>query len=130
MLYAGALTLVGIITPVITVPTATGTAIKAWSDRAEDTYRLNLSSNRPPGPRPGSHRRLLPAARPERAGRSARDRHDPGRLRRWKASRPGSNGLALPEPDDADSRLAVALLLWHAARALRHRPAPATADSV
>jgi MFS transporter, DHA2 family, multidrug resistance protein len=47
MLYAGALTLVGIITPVITVPTATGTVIKAWSDRAEDTYRLNLSTNRP-----------------------------------------------------------------------------------
>jgi hypothetical protein len=34
--------------PVITVPTATGTVIKAWSDRAEDAYRLNLSSNRPP----------------------------------------------------------------------------------
>jgi hypothetical protein len=27
--------------------TATGTVIKAWSDRAEDTYRLNLSTNRP-----------------------------------------------------------------------------------
>ena len=30
------------------MPTATGTVIKAWSDRAEDTYRLNLSTNRPP----------------------------------------------------------------------------------
>jgi MFS family permease len=47
MLYAGALTLVGIVTPIITVPTATGTVIKAWSDRALDTYRLNLSTNRP-----------------------------------------------------------------------------------
>src|SRR3989440_1472918 len=47
MLYAGALTLVGIITPIITVPTATGTVIKARSDRALDTYRLNLSTNRP-----------------------------------------------------------------------------------
>ena len=47
MAYAGALTLVCIITPVITVPTATGTVIKAWTDRAEDTYRLNLSTNRP-----------------------------------------------------------------------------------
>ena len=47
MLYAGALTLVCIITPVITVPTATGTVIKVWSDRAEDTYRLNLRTNRP-----------------------------------------------------------------------------------
>jgi MFS transporter, DHA2 family, multidrug resistance protein len=47
MLYAGALTLVGIVTPIITVPTATGTVIKAWSDRALDTYRHNLSTNRP-----------------------------------------------------------------------------------
>jgi MFS family permease len=46
-LYAGTLAVVGLIVPIITVPTATGTVIKAWSDRAEDTYRLNLSSNRP-----------------------------------------------------------------------------------
>jgi MFS family permease len=46
-LYAGALAIVGLVTPIITVPTATGTVIKAWSDRALDTYRLNLSSNRP-----------------------------------------------------------------------------------
>ena len=47
-LYAGALAVVGMVVPIITVPTATGTVIKAWSDRAEDTYRLNLSTNRPP----------------------------------------------------------------------------------
>jgi MFS family permease len=47
-LYAGALAVVGLVTPIITVPSATGTLIKAWSDRAEDTYRLNLSTNRPP----------------------------------------------------------------------------------
>jgi MFS family permease len=47
-LYAGALAIIGLVTPIITVPTATGTVIKAWSDRAEDTYRLNLSTNRPP----------------------------------------------------------------------------------
>ena len=47
-LYAGTLAVVGLVTPIITVPTATGTVIKAWSDRAEDTYRLNLSTNRPP----------------------------------------------------------------------------------
>ena len=59
-----ALTLVGIVTPIITVPTATGTTIKAWSDRAEDA---------PPRPRANrprvvggrrARRRLLPAARP------------------------------------------------------------------
>jgi MFS family permease len=46
-LYAGALAVVGVVMPIITVPTATGTVIKEWSDRAEDTYRLNLSPNRP-----------------------------------------------------------------------------------
>jgi MFS family permease len=46
-LYAGALAVVGLVVPVLTVPTATGTVIKSWSDRAEDVYRLNLSSNRP-----------------------------------------------------------------------------------
>jgi MFS family permease len=46
-LYAGALAVVGLVTPIITVPTATGTMIKATSDAALDTYRLNLSSNRP-----------------------------------------------------------------------------------
>jgi MFS family permease len=47
-LYAGALAVVGLVTPIITVPTATGTVIKEWSDRAADTYRLNLATNRPP----------------------------------------------------------------------------------
>ena len=47
MLYAGALGIVGLVVPIITVPTATGTVIKAWSDRALDVYRLNLRENRP-----------------------------------------------------------------------------------
>jgi MFS family permease len=46
-LYAGTLGVVGLVVPLLTVPVATGTVIRAWSDRAEDTYRLNLSSNRP-----------------------------------------------------------------------------------
>src|SRR5262249_10022989 len=46
-LYAGALAVVGMVVPIITVPTATGTVIKVWSDRALDTYRLNLETNRP-----------------------------------------------------------------------------------
>ena len=46
-LYAGALAVVGLVTPIITVPTATGTMIKVGSDRALDVYRLNLSTNRP-----------------------------------------------------------------------------------
>ena len=47
MLYAGALGIVGLVVPIITVPTATGTIVKAWSDRAVDVYRLNLRENRP-----------------------------------------------------------------------------------
>ena len=47
MLYAGALGIVGLVVPIITVPTATGTVVKAWSDRALDVYRHNLRENRP-----------------------------------------------------------------------------------
>src|SRR6516164_7563495 len=47
-LYAASLGMVGLVVPILTIPTATGTVIKAWSARAEDTYRLNLSTNRPP----------------------------------------------------------------------------------
>jgi hypothetical protein len=47
-LYAGTLGVVGLVVPLLTVPTATGTIVKVWSDRAQDTYRLNVSSNRPP----------------------------------------------------------------------------------
>jgi MFS family permease len=45
-LYAGCLAIVGLVTPIITVPAATGTMIKSASDAALDTYRLNLSPNR------------------------------------------------------------------------------------
>jgi MFS family permease len=47
MLYAGTIGIVGLVVPIITVPTATGTIIKAWSDRALDVYRLNIRENRP-----------------------------------------------------------------------------------
>jgi MFS family permease len=46
-LYAGTLAVVGLVVPILIIPTATGTVIKASSDRALDTYRLNLSANRP-----------------------------------------------------------------------------------
>ena len=47
MLYAGAIGIIGLVVPIITVPIATGTMIKEWSDRALDVYRLNLRENRP-----------------------------------------------------------------------------------
>ena len=46
-LYASAVAVVGLVTPIIIVPTATGTMVKAASDAALDTYRLNLSTDRP-----------------------------------------------------------------------------------
>jgi hypothetical protein len=48
MLYAGSLAAVALIVPLLTLPTMTGTVIKAWSDRALDVYRANLSEDRPP----------------------------------------------------------------------------------
>jgi MFS family permease len=48
MIYAGSLATVGLIVPLMTIPTMTGTVTKAWSDRAFDVYRANLSENRPP----------------------------------------------------------------------------------
>ena len=47
MLYGAALGLVGLIVPIATVPTATATMVKVWSDRAVDVYRLNIRDNRP-----------------------------------------------------------------------------------
>jgi MFS family permease len=47
MLYGFALGLVGMLVPIYTVPNATSTIVKAWSDRAVDVYRMNLRENRP-----------------------------------------------------------------------------------
>jgi MFS family permease len=47
MLYGFALGLVGMMVPIYTVPNATSTIVKAWSDRAVDVYRMNLRENRP-----------------------------------------------------------------------------------
>ena len=47
MLYAGAIGIIGLVVPIITVPIATGTVVKEWSDRALDVYRNNLRENRP-----------------------------------------------------------------------------------
>jgi MFS transporter, DHA2 family, multidrug resistance protein len=47
VMYAASLALVGIIVPLLTIPTMTSTVTKAWSDRALDVFRANLSENRP-----------------------------------------------------------------------------------
>jgi MFS family permease len=123
-LYAGTLGMVGLVVPLLTVPTATGTMIKAWSDRAEDSYRLNLSSNRPPV----SEAADRVADYYQQRGLSGPDlQQETGTVLggfakvesaafgfRWGLRWLSLIMLALGLP--------VALLLWHAARGLRAPP--------
>jgi DHA2 family multidrug resistance protein len=45
-LYGGAVAVVFLVLPLLVVPIATSTAISAWTDRALDSYRLNLREER------------------------------------------------------------------------------------
>ena len=89
-----------------------------------DTYRLNLSTQSAGGVGGGgSRRRLLPAARAERAGPRAGDRDGPGRLRHGRERRIGiPTGLRFFSLMMLTLGLPVALLLWQAARGLRAPP--------
>ena len=123
-LYAGALAVVALVVPILTVPTATGTVIKAWSDRAEDHLPAQ-PQHQPPGGVGGrrSRRRVLSAARPERARSPAGDRHRPGRLRQGRERRGRvPMGLHFLSLMMLTLGLTVALLLWQAARGLRAPP--------
>jgi hypothetical protein len=123
-LYAGALAIVGLVTPIIMVPTATGTVIKAWSDRAEDTYRLNLSTNRPPVSEAANRaadyyrqRGLSGPALQQETGRVL------GGFAKVESVAAGFQwGLRFLSLMMLTLGLAVALLLWHAAKALRAPP--------
>ena len=106
MLYAGAIGIVGLVVPIITVPTATGTMIRAWSDRA-----LRCVSSQPPRKPSGRgavfcpNRRPLPAARAERRRSPAGDRSNPRHLRDNRKHRPRlPERSAIPEPYDAHHR--------------------------
>ena len=46
MLYAGAIGIIGLVVPIISVPNATRTVVKECSDRALDVFRQNLRENR------------------------------------------------------------------------------------
>jgi MFS family permease len=123
-LYAGALGVVGLAVPLLTVPTATGTVIKAWSDRALDTYRLNLSTNRPAVTEAAAR----VADYYEQRGLSGPPlQQETGRILGGFATvesvafgfRVGLRFLSLMM---LTLGLAVALLLWQAARGLRAPP--------
>jgi hypothetical protein len=123
-LYAGTLGVVGLVVPLLTVPVATGTMVKAWSDRAEDTYRLNLSSNRPAVPKAAA-----------RVGEYYRQRGLSGRAVQQE-TRTVLGTFATLESDAVGFQwglrflslimltlgLPVALLLWRAARELHAPP--------
>ena len=123
-LYGGALGIVALAVPIITVPTATGTVIKAWSDRAQDTYRLNLSAHRPAVPDAAAR----VASYYEQRGLSGPDlKQETGRVLGTFATvesiafgfRAGLRALSL---STLVLGLAIALPLWHAARGLRAPP--------
>src|SRR5262249_30380611 len=123
-LYAGALGVVGLVVPIITIPTATGTVIKVWSDRAIDTYRLNLQTNRPVVSEAGGR----VADYYQQRGLSGPDlKQETGRVLggfatvesiavgfRW--------GLGFLSLRTLAVGLVVALLLWQAANGLRAPP--------
>jgi MFS family permease len=123
-LYAGTLGVVGLVVPLLTVPVATGTMVKAWSDRAEDTYRLNLSSNRPSVPKAAA-----------RVGEYYRQRGLSGRAVQQE-TRTVLGTFTTLESDAVGFQwglrflslmmltlgLTVALLLWQAARGLHAPP--------
>ena len=100
MLYAGSLAAVGLIVPLLTMPTMTGTVIKAWSDRALDVYRANLSEDRPAVAESAARIADYYRQRGPRRGRApARDVDRAGHVRRGRERRRGlSPGLPLPEP--------------------------------
>jgi MFS family permease len=123
-LYAGAFAILGLVTPIITVPTATGTVIKAWSDRAEDTYRLNLSTNRPAVPEAAAR----VADYYEQRGLSGPDLQQEtgtvlGGFAKVESVAVGFQwGLRFLSLMLLTLGLTVALLLWRAARGLRAPP--------
>jgi hypothetical protein len=123
-LYAGTLGVVGLVVPLLTVPVATSTVVKAWSDRAEDTYRLNLSSNRPAVPhaadRVGQYYRQRGWSRP---AVQQETRTVLGNFATLESNAVGFQwGLRFLSLMMLTLGLTVALLLWRAARDLRAPP--------
>jgi MFS family permease len=123
-LYAGALAVIGLVVPILTIPTMTGTVIKAWSDRALDTYRLNLSDNRPVVSEAGAR----VADYYQQRGLSGPPlQQETGRVLGTFAAAESvaygfRHGLRFLSLITLTLGLTVALLLWRAARGLRAPP--------
>ena len=123
-LYAGTLAVVGLVVPILIIPTATGTVIKASSDRALDTYRLNLSANRPAVSEAGAR----VADYYQQRGLSGPPlQQETGRILGGFATVESvaygfRHGLRFLSLMTLTLGLIVACLLWHAARGLRAPP--------
>ena len=130
MLYAGAIGIMGLVVPIITVPIATGTVIKEWSDRALDVYRLNLRENRPAVELASArvadyfHQRGLSGA----ALQQETSRVLGGFATLESVAHGFSSGLRFLSLMMLGIGLPVAIFLAHAARGLRRRPDRATPD--
>jgi MFS family permease len=123
-LYAGALAVVGLVVPILTVPSATGTVIKASSDRALDAYRLNLSTNRPAvseaGARVADYYRQRGSSGPSLAQETGTVL---GTFATVESVAYGfHHGLRFLSLTMLAVGLTVALLLWQSARGLRAPP--------
>ncbi len=123
-LYALTLSVVGLITPIIMVPTMTGTVIKVWSDRALDTYRLNLIGNRPAVPQAAD--RISQYYRQRGLGSPAA-RHETSKVLGGFATLESDavgfqSGLRFLSLMMLTLGLTAALLLWRAARHLVASP--------
>jgi hypothetical protein len=98
--------------------------IKAWSDRAEDTYRLNLSTNRPPvseaADRVGDYYRQRGLSGP--ALQQEIDTVLGGFAKIESVAAGFQWGLRFLSLMMLTLGVPVALLLWHAARALQAPP--------
>src|SRR5262245_58587833 len=123
-LYAGTLGVVSLVVPILTIPTATGTVIKASSDRAEDTYRLNLSTNRPAVSEAAEN---VADYYQQRGLTGPRLQQETGTIiggfaKVESVANGFRHGLRFLSLMMLTLGLPVALLLWHAARGLRAPP--------
>jgi hypothetical protein len=123
-LCAAALAFVGLFVPLETIPVATGTVIKVWTDRAEDTFRLNLSTNCP-AVSEAADRVADYSQQRGLSGPALKQETETvlGGFAKVESSAAGFQwGLRWLSVMILTLGLVVALLLWRAARALRAPP--------
>ena len=112
------------IVPIVIIPTMTSTIVSAWTDRALDAERLNLARNRPEveesAARVADYYQQRGVVGPELSSATSTVL---GGFAKVEAVAHGiQSGLRFLSLMMLTLGLAVALLLWHAAKALRAPP--------